>query len=406
MFGGRNYLGHKNHDLNDLYYLDELTNKWHQVNTTGSVPPPRHGHIMFCYYEYLVIYGGQTKNNDVLGDLWLFDTEKETWHLIMDSNDVHSLARHNVTGIVPTARTYAAGEVNHRVGNGFIVGGKTGQHKPACDMWVLNIDKMVEFVEQPHETIIENIWRRKELKEEDDIEMCRWGHTTGFVNARYMFIYGGVNLENHVVRNSFLYDMLENSVLHLEEVGEKKPALRLSNSNLLEAGNGMMTLYGGEDPSRKGHFTDLWHLKIKLDKVPQVEFTKIEYKKGSHAHQILSWRQGFTLHYLKSQNDPVMVGGTFGNHQESQIMFILPEDKCANAAEFDAGKCVPCPMGSLYDSFTKECQWCKMDQYFDDDPANFFESQCKICPTGTRGGYEMECLPCPAGHIFDEEAKF
>ena len=77
----------------------------------------------------------------------------------------------------------------------------------------------------------------------------------------------------------------------------------------------MMTLYGGEDPSREGHSTDLWHLRIKLDIVPQVEFTKIEYKKGNHAHQILSWRQGFSLHYLKSQNDPVMVGGTFGNHQ-------------------------------------------------------------------------------------------
>lgn len=113
---------------------------------------------------------------------------------------------------------------------------------------------------------------------------CRWGHTTGFVNSRYMFVYGGVNIDQKVIRDSFVFDMLEHYIVPLEERGDSKPAVRLTNSNLLEAGNGMMTLYGGEDPGHKGHFTDLWHLRVNLDGVPHVEFTKIEYKDDEHSH--------------------------------------------------------------------------------------------------------------------------
>lgn len=43
-----------------------------------------------------------------------------------------------------------------------------------------------------------------------------------------------------------MFDMYEFFVIELEEIGDK-PVERLTNSNLLESGNGMMTLYGGED---------------------------------------------------------------------------------------------------------------------------------------------------------------
>ena len=31
VFGGRNYVGFKSQDLNDLYYYDEILNKWHEI---------------------------------------------------------------------------------------------------------------------------------------------------------------------------------------------------------------------------------------------------------------------------------------------------------------------------------------------------------------------------------------
>ena len=66
-----------------------------------------------------------------------------------------------------------------------------------------------------------------------------------------------------MVRDSFVFDMYEFFVIELEEEGDK-PVVWLTNSNLLEAGNGMMTLYGGEDYERKGHYTDIWHLAVQV----------------------------------------------------------------------------------------------------------------------------------------------
>jgi len=149
-------------------------------------------------------------------------------------------------------------------------------------MWKLNVEMVINYVEQPDEYIFENVWSRKDIKDGQDL-FCRWGHATGYVNNRYMFIYGGVNAEKNVVRDSFIYDMIDSDyIVQLTEIGDT-PSVRLTYANLLEAGNGMMTLYGGEDAGHKGHFTDIWHLRVHMDKA-QVKFTKIDYKNGSHEH--------------------------------------------------------------------------------------------------------------------------
>lgn len=404
VFGGQNFIGERTNFLNDLLYYDELSNKWVEIKPKGPVPKPRHGHLMFCYYNYLVVYGGQGENQHIYGDLWMFDVVKEDWHQIMDAENVHNLIHQDIEGIIPSPRVFAAGELNEKFGAAYITGGKTKDFKTVCDMWVLNLEKMVEYVEQPTETAFVNIWQRKDVTNDMQTYFCRWGHTTGFVDSRYMLVYGGVNQDDKVVRDSFVFDMLEYYIVPLNEMGDK-PSVRLTNSNLLEAGNGMMTLYGGEDVSHRGHFTDIWHLRIHVEKA-HVDFTKFDYKKGDHEHQILSWRYGFTLHYLKSQNDPVMIGGTYGNHQESQIMLVLPEDKCADQGHFEEGLCVPCPRGSIFSNFTTECQWCPLNSYFNEDLTNYFESECDPCPAGTVGGYDMECVACESGTIYDASANY
>jgi len=183
-----------------------------------------------------------------------------------------------------------------------VSGGWTASGEAACDMWSMNLDKIVSYVETPQEASFENIWTRLDL--DDPTIFCRWGHATGLVNARYMFVYGGVNLENYIVRDSFLFDMVEYYVIEMTEKGEIPP-YRLMYSNLLEAGNGMMTLYGGEDADWKGHFTDIWHLRIHAYNVSEnekahVDYKWVNYEKEGDGHQILSWWKGFTLHYLKS----------------------------------------------------------------------------------------------------------
>ena len=47
-----------------------------------------------------------------------------------------------------------------------------------------------------------------------------------------------------------------------------------------------------------------------------------------------------------------------------------------------------------------------MNNYYNENLDNFFESECDLCPAGTVGGYEMECLPCDAGTIYDSTMQF
>lgn len=86
-------------------------------------------------------------------------------------------------------------------------------------MWSLNVDWAVQYVENPKEIRMENIWTRLDL--DDPTIFCRWGHSTGFVNNRYMLVYGGINHQNYMVRDSFVFDMYEFFVIELEEEGDK-----------------------------------------------------------------------------------------------------------------------------------------------------------------------------------------
>lgn len=153
-------------------------------------------------------------------------------------------------------------------------------------MWSLNVDWAVQYVENPKEIRMENIWTWLDL--DDPTIFCWWGHSTGFVNHWYMLVYGGINHQNYMVRDSFVFDMYEFYVIELEEEGEV-PVVRLSNSNLLESGNGMLTLYGGEDYEWKGHYTDIWHLTVSVQNVStgredefiaKVKYTKVNYENG------------------------------------------------------------------------------------------------------------------------------
>lgn len=75
--------------LNDLYQYVEMRNMWKKMKHNGPVPKARRGHLMFCYYNYLIIFGGEGEGGVVLGDLWIYDVVKRTWHQIMDASNIH-----------------------------------------------------------------------------------------------------------------------------------------------------------------------------------------------------------------------------------------------------------------------------------------------------------------------------
>jgi hypothetical protein len=85
----------------------------------------------------------------------------------------------------------------------------------------------------------------------------------------------------------------------------------------------MVLLYGGVDPKMKGYLTDLWHIKVYDE---HVKYEKVNYEQKGTAYMV-SWRSGFTMDYLKGINDPHLIGGTYGNHQQSQSLISIPEQE-------------------------------------------------------------------------------
>lgn len=112
--------------MNDIMVYDATKNNWKSITpSSGTNPTPRFGHILFCYYQYLIVFGGQSESGKALGDLWVFDTLAEKWTFIMDSNDIHELTHLNIKGTLPKGRMFASGTLLPEIGAGYITGGMT-----------------------------------------------------------------------------------------------------------------------------------------------------------------------------------------------------------------------------------------------------------------------------------------
>lgn len=122
---------------------------------------------------------------------------------------------------------------------------------------------------------------------------------------------------------------------------------------MLSTGNKMILMYGGSDKSQTVYSTDLWHLKVHND---HVLYQKVEYETKGTAYMI-SWRTGFTMEYIRGFNDPYLIGGTYGNNQQIQALFSIPEQECSSLSDFMTTTCSPCPHGSLYRENINDCKW-------------------------------------------------
>ncbi len=64
-FGG---LDHQ-HYYNDTWSFDISTRKWTELQCTGSIPFPRFGHAAVLVDDVMYVFGGNTFNGTLLGDL-------------------------------------------------------------------------------------------------------------------------------------------------------------------------------------------------------------------------------------------------------------------------------------------------------------------------------------------------
>lgn len=66
----------------DFFRLEPSTREWERLETKKG-PPARSGHRMTFYKNYIILFGGfqdTAQQTKYLSDLWLYDTQKFTWH--------------------------------------------------------------------------------------------------------------------------------------------------------------------------------------------------------------------------------------------------------------------------------------------------------------------------------------
>ena len=131
-----------------------------------------------------------------------------------------------------------------------------------------------------------NFWQKRTVSGAGEEYLCRWGHVAGLVNQQTVFVFGGINDEGYAVRSVYNYDFVENEIYDLTENGTPIPT-RIG-CGLLPIGNGMLMLYGGEDPQGRGSFSDLWHIKVHPG-TRDVHYKEAKYKED-HEHYIMGWR--------------------------------------------------------------------------------------------------------------------
>jgi hypothetical protein len=55
--------------FNDTWSFDISTRKWTELQCTGSIPSPRKRHAAVVLGDVMYVFGGQSQNGAILGDL-------------------------------------------------------------------------------------------------------------------------------------------------------------------------------------------------------------------------------------------------------------------------------------------------------------------------------------------------
>ena len=383
--------------MNSLAYYEDSKNRWVSVKPQSKImPSPRFGLNLFCYYNYLILFGGEGKNGVYFGDLWIYDIVRSSWHKILDSPSGYEIEETS-DDKTPYSRSFSGGELLIKYGSALIFGGIGEDNTNYCEIWSLDIERAVNLLEDTSQKEIDKLWKKIPVPKRDKSLICRYGLDTLRIDDTNILLFGGaVSTENKAV----LFDIVTAKLTALRNLNE--PPRNRFYHDMIDSGNGVVLMYGGEDESGA---TLSEYLMLKVDVRAQT-ITYLSYKpKSSYFSMIFAWREGFSLHHSPTLKHPIIIGGGFGNNQQGKALLSLPLVVCANREEFEKGGCTPCPRHSFYNPKSRLCEWCTVEQFFYEDKNDYFNSKCKFCPPGTIGSQAGRCTACLPGYIYDPEVK-
>lgn len=236
--------------FNDLHIYDSQADEWTRLNSTGSVPSPRGGHVAGSFGSKILLFGGGQQGSK-FNDLYEYDGIEDHWTQLLP------------TGDLPSARVNAAGDLNED-GNLVVVGGYTDDGYEN-DVWVYDYAA--------------NTWAKQTPS--GDPPSAREYHSVTILN-RQAFVYGGFH-EGGV--SSTLYSLDLDSMRWRQPFTDgKRPEGREGHSAVRQGT--YLHIFSGCDYSFKDCYEDFYTLDLTTMWWTKVDASSFTGREASNAAAI------------------------------------------------------------------------------------------------------------------------
>jgi hypothetical protein len=395
-FGGKNTDNNK--VIDNLFSLHE-NKTWYEIEIPEKEkkPSPRYGMgiISFDAGNYFLIYGGKDENDKFENDLWVFDVEKETWHLIGKSQDIINFP---INSFLPTLSLIENKGVVLSFGSTNIL----YDNIYTFDIYILKqILQLEELSNKNKDSLLSNLLSNliKIYPTKGKLTL-RYGLSIDQISDNEILFFGGYDPQTKVLTNICEIVNLENftnSEKIVTDCNKDNSVSPRAFHSTIKYGPTLL-LFGGEKSATEFHgdiykFISSTKKWIKLDTNEEDgNFLKI------HGSKML-------YNYLEGSDSdkPIIINAD--NNYILRLSFV----RCKNEGEISSDKfCLPCSIG--YILVKSKCTPCRVGQYFHYEKNNYFSSSCRSCPAGTysnqRGGTGLSgCLLCPYNTYNDEYGK-
>ena len=390
---------------NSVKVFDYKLGSFNVLTESVNLPKARKNHISWSYNNSIYIFGGVSKNNEYLNDMWRFDINEEKWHEV------------KVSGSIPEGREsmgfyFVPGNIL------IVIGGKAGS-KVFSDFYIYEPRSSVWVVKNEIENMVSE----------------RFSSCVFFANLK-VIVFGGQNSQGYL-NDLWIYDFHLNSFINIEVTG----AAQIMNYKcVMTQNNDEIDIYVISGKNSNNEPNDSIFLVQILNfstEIPVASIKKYWQNDNFLLNNFSIVFQSSTIYLLGGQNNqylsksilildlkkrllrsvPVPQDLWISGHTSSHFaksLFIFGGVHSPNGYQTSST-----PSSTLYKltstnldlnlncsqtlSVSSECFSCKAGYYLE-------SNVCKPCPAGTFSPYDgavglIMCVPCFNGEFNDLTGK-
>ena len=234
--------------------LSIISSSKRKTYTGPEHPSKRWGHSAVLYNNSMIIFGGRHSQR-ILSNIYSLDFATLSWTKIEPSSKA------------PQARDSHSAIIYNN--SDMIIFGGNGVSKKMDDLWNFNfnVKKWTEISKNE-----KGIWPKP-----------RDGHNTAVIYNKYMVIYAGLDDNDNVIQEIFLYEIEKK--LWYECVVEGQPIQNKDGQSCCKIGD-TLYLFGGQGPQDNEYSNDLFTVKFEIEEnlkdiKPKAIITKVEINKNN-----------------------------------------------------------------------------------------------------------------------------